>query len=85
MAYTGYVKSYIDEEARTTFFIKRYPTFRSEFYDPFANEGDDLPIELLTPRDKLNFADYCKYRFGVIASDLQSLATWKAKIPSYLK
>jgi hypothetical protein len=56
VAYTGYVKSYSDHEIKTTYFLKRYPTLQMEFYDPFANESDDVPIDQLAPRDTMPIA-----------------------------
>jgi hypothetical protein len=84
-AYTGYVNSYLDHETQTTFFLKRYPTLQAKFYDPFANEGDDEPIDQLSPTDRAHFADYCKYRFGVVDPDTRALQECKAKIPGYLQ
>ncbi|WP_081073186.1 hypothetical protein [Burkholderia multivorans] len=77
VAYTGYVKSYSDHEIKTTYFLKRYPTLQMEFYDPFANESDDVPIDQLAPPDRKHFSDYCKYRFGVTASTTQALEACK--------
>jgi hypothetical protein len=84
-AYTGYVKSYLDEETQTTFFMKHHPTLQMEFYDPFANEGDDVPINQWPLGDRLKFADYCQYRFGISGKNLQSLETCKGNIPPYLR
>lgn len=84
IAYTGYVESYLDHEVQTTFFVKQYPTFQMKFYDPFANEGDDTPLDHLSSVDRARFADYCKYRFGVAHFTTQSLEACKAQIPSYL-
>jgi hypothetical protein len=85
VAYMGYVNSYLDHETQTTFFLKRYPTLQAKFYDPFANEGDDEPIDQLSPTDRAHFADYCKYRFGVVDRDTRALQECKAKIPGYLQ
>lgn len=82
--YTGYVKSYLDEDVQTTFFFKRYPTLQMEFHDPFANEGDDVPISQLRLADRAGFADYCKYRFGITRNSNQALEKCKKGIPSYL-
>jgi hypothetical protein len=83
--YTGYIKTYLDEEAQTTFFIKQFPTFRVQFDDPFANEADDVDVSKLTEKEKRMFADYCKYRFGIENDDTESLERCKKRIPSYLK
>lgn len=85
VAYIGYVNSYLDHEVQTTTFVKQYPTLQMRFYDPFANEGDDVPIDQLASIDRAHFADYCKYRFGVIERSTQALKECKAKIPSYLR
>ncbi|SAK64927.1 hypothetical protein AWB75_02989 [Caballeronia catudaia] len=82
--YTGYVKSYLDEGVQTTFFFKQYPTLQMEFHDPFASEGDDVPIDQLRRADRAAFADYCKYRFGVVGNSTQSLDKCKKGIPAYL-
>ncbi|MFM0504278.1 hypothetical protein [Paraburkholderia caffeinilytica] len=82
--YTGYVKSYLDDDVQTTFFVKRYPTLQMEFHDPFANEGDDIPIDQLRVADRAGFADYCKYRFGITGNSTQALEKCKRGIPGYL-
>ncbi|WP_429249549.1 hypothetical protein [Paraburkholderia sp. GAS333] len=82
--YTGYVKSYLDEDVQTTFFIKWYPTLQMEFHDPFANEGDDVQIDQLRVADRAVFADYCKYRFGITGNSTQALEKCKGGIPGYL-
>ncbi|MEK6423412.1 MAG: hypothetical protein V4801_27810 [Burkholderia gladioli] len=83
--YTGYVKSYLDDEVQTTYFIKKYPAFKMEFFDPFANEGDDVPIEKLSLSERSEFADYCRFRFGISGDDNRSLERCKAGMPNYLK
>jgi hypothetical protein len=85
VAYTGYVNSYLDHETQTTFFLKRFPTLQTKFYDPFANEGDDEPIEQLAAIDRARFVDYCKYRFGIDDRSNWALQECKAKIPGYLQ
>jgi hypothetical protein len=85
IAYTGYVNSYLDHETQTTFFLKRFPTLQTRFYDPFANEGDDEPIDQLTPIDRAHLADYCKYRFGIGDHSGEALQECKAEIPRHLR
>jgi len=85
ISYTGYVRSYLDEEVQTTFFIKRYPALRMRFFDPFATEGDDVPIERLSGRDRAEFSAYCKFRLGMSSDDNASLRRCKAAIPAYMK
>ena len=84
VAFTGYVKSYLDDEVQTTYFIKRFPTFQVQFYDPFANEGDDTRVDRLSPTQRKMFSDYCKYRFGITSYDANSLEKCKKEIPDYL-
>jgi hypothetical protein len=85
VCYTGYVNSYLDHETQTTFFLKRYPTLQTKFYDPFASEGDDESIDQLPQIDRARFADYCKYRFGIVDRGAKALQECKAKIPGYLQ
>ncbi|VVD61901.1 hypothetical protein PMO31116_00146 [Pandoraea morbifera] len=82
--YVGYVKTYLDHEEQTTFFFKKSPTFQIEFYDPFANEGDDAPIDKLSPRARSEFAKYCKNRFGWSDDTTPALSACKAQIPNYM-
>lgn len=84
VAFTGYTRSYLDEETQTTFFIKAYPTLQLQFYDPFANEGNDLSLNQLSPRERRMFAEYCKYRFGIANDDTASLKICKDNTPPYL-
>jgi hypothetical protein len=81
----GYVKSYLDEEVQINFFVKMRPSFKVEFQDPFANEGDDVAISELPEKSRRQFSDYCKYRFGIDGGDDESLETCKKKIPPYLR
>lgn len=83
--YTGYVRTYLDDEAQTTFFVKKYPTLKMRFFDPFANEGDDVPVERLSGAARAEFSDYCKFRLGISTDDDVSLKRCKEGIPKYLK
>lgn len=80
----GLCQSYVDEDVQTTFFVKQYPTLQLKFYDPFANEGDDVPIDQLRAADRAGFADYCKYRFGITETGTQALEKCKREMPGYL-
>lgn len=77
--YTGYVKSFLDDETQTTFFIKKHPSLQIRFIDIYATEKDELPLSELAIDDRKWFADYCYYRF-----DLTDLEKCKQSIPSYL-
>ncbi|ALS60600.1 hypothetical protein [Pandoraea norimbergensis] len=85
LMFVGYVKTYLDHEEQTTLFIKYFPTLKMQFYDPFANEGEDIPIDKLSTRAREEFAKYCKYRFGVVDTATPALDACKAQIPNYLK
>jgi len=85
LLYIGYVRSYLDHETKTTLFIKRHPTFQMEFFDPFANEGDDVPVDSLSAVERARFADYCNYRFGMADRSSETLERCKAEIPGYLQ
>lgn len=85
IAKTGYVRSNLDDEVQTTFFIKRHPTLIMEFYDPFANEGDDKSIDQLSISERARFAEYCKYRLGIDNNSTQALEKCKALKPGYLQ
>lgn len=69
----GYYTSYEDEEIKTTFFIKHGLTPRLQFFNIFANEGDDKPLYRLHADEREMVIDYCRYRLG-IETRLQSQA-----------
>lgn len=83
--YTGYVKTYFGHEEQTAFFVKRHPTLQMAFYDPFSNEGDDKPIDQLPPDDRVRFADYCKYRFGITDDGAAALVGCKTTATNALR
>jgi hypothetical protein len=56
-----------------------------EFYDPFANEGDDKSIDQLSISERSRFAEYCKYRLGIDNNSTQALEKCKALKPGYLQ
>jgi len=78
--FVGYYESYIDHDAHIVYFIKKFPTFRREFFNPFANEGDPLPVNEMRPERRKDLEDYCKYRFGVTDFSVESLEKCKAKV-----
>ena len=77
--YTGYVKSFLDDETQTTFFIKKHPSLQLRFIDIYANEKDMPSLDKIDADDKKWFADYCYYRF-----DLTDLEECQRSIPPYL-
>jgi len=64
----GYYTSYEDEESRTTFFLKRTISFRLEFKNIFATEGDDKSLASLRPDERASVIEYCYYRLGIRTS-----------------
>ncbi|WP_253273688.1 hypothetical protein [Collimonas arenae] len=82
--FVGYVRSYLDDEQQTTFFIKKFPAFQVEFVDPFASEGDSPDISDLSTIDRKSLVDYCKYRFGVTADSDEALDECAHHIPAYI-
>lgn len=82
--YVGYFKSYIDHEEHEVYFVKKFPTFRQKFVNPFANEGDRPPVEQLSKQVQEELADYCKYRYGFTNPDNRSLEECKNKIEKEL-
>lgn len=71
--FTGYAYSYSDEESHIAFFIKKFPTFKMEFYNPDASESDYEPFNELSSEKKQAIADYCKYRFGVTSDQAEAI------------
>jgi hypothetical protein len=69
----GYYHSYIDHEDNVIYFLKKRPTLRREFINPFANEGNPLPLNELTPDVRKALSDYCKYAYGKLIDDEKSL------------
>lgn len=71
--------SYIDHEKHTIFFVKKGLTFKREFVNPFANEGDAMPVGNLLPSVREELADFCRYKYGTAKSDKGSLETCRAR------
>jgi hypothetical protein len=77
--YVGYFRSYIDHDEHIVYFIKKFPTLRREFINPFANEGDPSPIDELAPNARKDLVDYCKFAYGVTHYDQNSLADCRVR------
>ncbi|WP_159680197.1 hypothetical protein [Caballeronia cordobensis] len=69
----GYYHSYIDHEDNLVYFLKRRLTLRREFVNPFANEGNPLPTNELSPAVRKELSDFCKYAYGMTDGDEKSL------------
>jgi hypothetical protein len=78
--YVGYYNSAIDHDGHAVYFLKKTPTFRREFINPFANEGDAPAVDDLPPEVRVELADYCESAYGAIRGDLKSLETCRLKI-----
>ncbi|MGF7190644.1 hypothetical protein JOE11_003695 [Robbsia andropogonis] len=76
--YVGYFVSRIDHETHDVYFFKKFPTFRREFVNPFANEGDPLPVNEMPEKTRKFLEDYCKYRYGIIDTTTESLEKCKS-------
>ncbi|KIG02433.1 hypothetical protein [Caballeronia concitans] len=76
----GYYYSYIDHDEHAIYFIKKGLTLRRKFINPFANEGDPLPINALAPDVRDELAVYCRYAYGVMRNDEKSLDDCRARI-----
>jgi hypothetical protein len=71
--FVGYVHSYLDEEPRITFFVKKFPTFKVEFYNPDASESDYEPFNQLSLEKRKALAEYCTYKFGVTSDQSEAI------------
>ncbi|KPC50288.1 hypothetical protein [Amantichitinum ursilacus] len=63
--FIGYTQAYVDDELKTRFFRKKHATFQLEFRNPYAHEGEDVPLPLLDAKEKRDLIEYCKYRWGI--------------------
>jgi len=70
---TGYFRSHMDHDDRVIYFVKKSLTFRREFINPFANEGDPPAIDNMRPEIRKELIDYCHYAHGLVQADLRSL------------
>ncbi|SIT37736.1 conserved exported hypothetical protein [Paraburkholderia ribeironis] len=78
--YVGYYYSYIDHDEHEIYFLKKFPTLRREFVNPFANEGDAPPVNELSTNVRRELSDFCKYAYGVPFNDSKSLEGCRAQI-----
>jgi predicted membrane chloride channel (bestrophin family) len=76
----GYYHSYIDHEDSVIYFVKKRPTLRREFVNPFANEGNPLPFNELSPDIQKELSDYCKYAYGITHTDAKTLENCRERI-----
>ncbi|SAL43274.1 hypothetical protein AWB74_01798 [Caballeronia arvi] len=76
----GYYFSYIDHEAHVVYFFKKGVTFRREFVNPFANEGDALPVSKLPSDARRELSDYCEFAYGITRNDDEALEGCRARI-----
>ncbi|MEJ8675380.1 hypothetical protein [Chromobacterium amazonense] len=83
--YSGYFNSYLDEEVQTHFFLKKHPTFQVKFYDMYATEADDKPLDLLKPDEREEYFEYCHARFGIESDSNVDLDKCKKITPPYLQ
>lgn len=78
--YVGYYNSYIDHDGHRVYFLKETPTLRSEFINPFANEGDAPAVDDLSSDVRSELSDYCRYAYGITHGDSKSLEGCRVRI-----
>lgn len=78
--YIGYYQSYIDHDGHEIYFLKKFPTLRREFINPFANEGDAPSVNELSLNARRELSDFCKYAYGLTFNDSKSLEACRAQI-----
>lgn len=78
--YVGYYNSYIDHDENRVYFFKKTPTFRREFINPFANEGDAPTVDDLPSDVRSKLSDYCRYAYGITHGDSKSLEGCRVQI-----
>ncbi|MCV4273447.1 hypothetical protein OH710_12430 [Pseudomonas capsici] len=61
----GFYNEVSDGEVNKVFFIKKHLTFRVQFTNIHANDGNHRKVEKLTSEQRQNIIDYCKYRLGI--------------------
>ncbi|MBX8510565.1 hypothetical protein K5D34_12845 [Pseudomonas cichorii] len=61
----GFYNEVSDGEVNKVFFIKKHLTFRVQFTNIHANDGNYRKIEKLTSEQRQSIIDYCKYRLGI--------------------
>jgi hypothetical protein len=78
--YVGYYDSAIDHDEHRIYFLKSAPTFRREFVNPFANEGDAPTVDNLPSSTRRELIDYCKNAYGLIQADRKSLEACRLQV-----
>lgn len=76
----GYYYSSIDHDEHVVFFLKKGATFQRKFVNPYANEGDPLPVRELSPDVRDQLIAYCKFAYGITRGDVESLERCRAQI-----
>ncbi|MGF6641554.1 hypothetical protein [Paraburkholderia sp. MM6662-R1] len=78
--FVGYYNSYVDHNEHEIYFLKKFPTLRREFVNPFANEGDAPSVDELSTNTRRELSDFCKYAYGLTFNDSKSLEACRAQI-----
>ncbi|MGF6788625.1 hypothetical protein [Paraburkholderia sp. 35.1] len=78
--FVGYYNSYVDHNEHEIYFLKKFPTLRREFVNPFANEGDAPSVDELSTNARRELSDFCKYAYGLTFNDSKSLEACRAQI-----
>ncbi|MBB5498083.1 hypothetical protein [Paraburkholderia sp. MM5384-R2] len=78
--FVGYYNSYVDHNEHEIYFLKKFPTLRRKFVNPFANEGDAPSVDELSTNARRELSDFCKYAYGLTFNDSKSLEACRAQI-----
>lgn len=71
--FIGIVLGYSDDEPKVSVFLKKYPTFKVQFPNPDDSDSDYLPFAELSSEKRDAIANYCKYRFGVVSTEIAKI------------
>lgn len=77
--FTGVALGYSDEEPRAYLFLKKYPTFQIQFINPDDSESDYLPFQELPPEQRDAIAALCKYRHGIVSTEIAKIEACRQK------
>lgn len=76
---TGVATGYSDEEPRAYLFLKKYPTFQIRFPNPDDSESDYLPFPELHPEERDAITALCKYRYGMVSTEVAKIEECRQK------
>jgi hypothetical protein len=77
--FVGHLRTFEDEEPRDYLFWKKYPTFKIQFTNPDNSEEDYRPFSELSARKQKAIIAYCKYRHGVVSTEISEIEACRQK------